>query len=90
MSQTRISFKVHGTVQGVNFRSFTQKKANSYGVTGWVKNTSDDKVVGEAQGTTEALQKLKKDLNEGPSPAHVVKVETEEITTKDGESSFSA
>jgi len=47
-------------------------------------------VVGEAQGTEEALQKLKKDLKEGPDPAHVIKLETDEIATKEGESSFSA
>lgn len=47
-------------------------------------------VTGEAQGSEEALSKLKKDLNDGPGPAHVVKVETNEIETKDGESSFSA
>lgn len=62
MSLQRIAFKVHGTVQGVNFRyghatherrmvkdvndlrSFTQRQAESYGLTGWVKNTNDDKV----------------------------------------------
>lgn len=90
MSQTRIAFKVHGTVQGVNFRSFAEKQASKYGLTGWVKNTSDDKVAGEAQGSEEALEKFKKDLNEGPSAAHVVKVETDNIEAKSGESSFSA
>jgi len=47
-------------------------------------------VVGEAQGSGEALQKFKKDLNDGPSAAHVVKLETKEIDTKNGEASFSA
>lgn len=41
----RVSFKVHGRVQGVFFRRFTQEKANRYGLTGWVKNMSDGKVV---------------------------------------------
>lgn len=47
-------------------------------------------VIGEAQGSGEALQKFKKDLGEGPSAAKVVKVETDEIETKSGETSFSA
>ncbi len=46
------------------------------------------KVQGEAQGTEESLAKLKKDLNDGPNQAHVVKVETKDIAVKDGESSF--
>lgn len=40
----RIAFTVHGKVQGVCFRDFTQQKASSYGITGYVKNTSDGKV----------------------------------------------
>lgn len=36
------------------------------------------------------MEKFKKDLNEGPSAAHVVKVETDNIEAKSGESSFSA
>jgi acylphosphatase len=45
-------------------------------------------VEGEAQGDKTGLDKFKKDLNEGPSAAHVVKLETKEITSKDGESGF--
>ncbi|KAI9810848.1 MAG: hypothetical protein M1827_006055 [Pycnora praestabilis] len=90
MSSKRIAFKVHGEVQGVNFRSFTQKKANSYGLTGYVSNTSNGKVEGEAQGDEESLQKLLKDINQGPSAAHVVKVEKSEADVKEGESSFEA
>jgi len=51
---------------------------------------TDAQVAGEAQGSEEALEKFKKDLNEGPSAAHVVKVETDNIEVKSGESSFSA
>jgi len=86
----RIAFTVHGKVQGVCFRDFTQQKASSYGITGYVKNTSDGKVAGEAQGEEEALKKLKSDLNEGPRAAHVVKLEVKDIETKNGESSFDA
>ncbi|KEF54789.1 uncharacterized protein A1O9_09231 [Exophiala aquamarina CBS 119918] len=69
---------------------FTQKKATSYGLTGYVKNTNDGKVVGEAQGAEDALKKLKGDLNQGPRAAHVVKLEVRDIQTKDGEASFDA
>ncbi|KAJ9608178.1 hypothetical protein H2200_007166 [Cladophialophora chaetospira] len=84
----RIAFTVSGEVQGVFFRDFTQKKANSYGITGFVSNTSDGKVAGEAQGDDNALQKLKADLNKGPGQAHVVKVEVKDVAVKDGEKSF--
>lgn len=88
MSQQRISYTVHGTVQGVNFRSFAQTKAKSLNVTGFVMNTSDNKVTGEAQGSEDSIKSFLKDLNNGPRAAQVVKVEKEEIRTKEGESSF--
>ncbi|KAK0515005.1 hypothetical protein JMJ35_002384 [Cladonia borealis] len=88
MSQQRISFKVHGQVQGVNFRSFTVKKAESLNLTGYVKNTSDGKVSGEAQGSEDGIKAFLKEINNGPRAAHVVKVEKEEIGVKNGESSF--
>ncbi|PYI18468.1 acylphosphatase [Aspergillus violaceofuscus CBS 115571] len=89
MSSQRIAFKVSGTVQGVGFRDFTQKRATEYGLNGWVKNTHCGRVEGEAQGPKESVQKLLKDLNNGPRLAHVVKLEQKEIGVKDGEEKFS-
>ncbi|KAJ9665183.1 hypothetical protein H2201_004657 [Coniosporium apollinis] len=89
MSSKRISFKVEGEVQGVNFRSFTVKQANNVGVTGYVKNASDGSVQGEAQGNESSLKKFVEHLNKGPSAADVNKVETSEIEPKQGESGFS-
>ncbi|QSS57067.1 hypothetical protein I7I53_05460 [Histoplasma capsulatum var. duboisii H88] len=43
----RISFRVHGKVQGVFFRDFTRRNANNYNLTGWVRNTPDGKVGGK-------------------------------------------
>jgi len=43
--------QVKGTVQGVNFRAWTQKQAQRLGtITGWVMNTPDGHVIGEALG----------------------------------------
>lgn len=84
----RISFRVHGRVQGVNFRSFTQKKADSYNLTGWVRNTPNEKVEGEAQGEDDLIRKLIKDLGNGPPAAHVVKVEQEDLEVQEGEQGF--
>ncbi|ETN39468.1 uncharacterized protein HMPREF1541_05692 [Cyphellophora europaea CBS 101466] len=76
----RISFTAHGKVQGVFFRDFTQTQANKYGIT----------VQGEAQGDESSLEKLKQDLNQGPSAAQVVKLDWKETSTKDGEQGFDA
>ncbi|PWY70953.1 acylphosphatase [Aspergillus heteromorphus CBS 117.55] len=88
MASQRIAFKVHGTVQGVGFRDFTQRRATEYDLKGWVKNTHCGRVEGEAQGTEESIQKLLKDINNGPRHAHVVKLEKKSIAPKDGEGEF--
>lgn len=72
----------------VLFSDFTQRHANEYGLTGWVRNTADGKVEGEAQGDEESLQKLLKDINKGPRLAHVVKLEKKDIDPQEGESNF--
>ncbi|KAL1609597.1 hypothetical protein SLS59_001104 [Nothophoma quercina] len=88
MSDKRISFKVDGEVQGVNFRSFTQKQAKSIGVTGFVTNASDGTVQGEAQGSADQLKEFVQHLNKGPSAASVSGVEHNDISSKSGESGF--
>ncbi|KAH8593434.1 Acylphosphatase family protein [Bisporella sp. PMI_857] len=85
----RISFLVKGRVQGVSFRYYTKKHARAYNITGWVKNTPDGNVQGEAQGEQDAIQKLVKDLGIGPSAAKVDKLEKQEIDVVEGESGFS-
>ena len=39
-------------------------------------------VTGEAQGSKDSIQSFLKEINSGPSAAHVVKVEKEEIKIK--------
>jgi len=84
----RISFRVHGQVQGVSFRYFTRKKANTYNLTGFVRNHPQGQVEGEAQGPDESLQMLVKDLESGPSHARVTKLEKEDIDVVEGEEGF--
>ncbi|MCI7814671.1 MAG: acylphosphatase [Lachnospiraceae bacterium] len=47
-----------GRVQGVGFRYRAYYIAQSLGLTGWVKNTWDDKVEMEVQGIKEAIQRM--------------------------------
>ncbi|KAH7410358.1 Acylphosphatase-like domain-containing protein [Phaeosphaeria sp. MPI-PUGE-AT-0046c] len=88
MSTKRISYKVQGEVQGVNFRSFTQKQAKSIRVTGFVTNVSDGSVQGEAQGTDDAIKQFVEQLKKGPSASSVSGVEHSDISTRSGESDF--
>ncbi|KUJ16626.1 uncharacterized protein LY89DRAFT_586392 [Mollisia scopiformis] len=71
-----------------NSRYYTRKKAASYGITGWVRNTANSKVEGEAQGEDDVLSKFMKDIDKGPTHSHVVKLEKKEIELIDGEADF--
>ncbi|CAH0016165.1 unnamed protein product [Clonostachys rhizophaga] len=85
----RIRFVAHGgIVQGVGFRYFTQKRAREYGVTGWCRNTDDNKVEGEAQGSIEAMKQFLQAVDKGPRHAHVVKLDKEGRDLVEDESAF--
>lgn len=74
MSECR-KFRVQGRVQGVFFRASTRDKAQSLGLTGWVRNRPDDSVEGLACGDPAALDDFCEWLWEGPGPARVEQVE---------------
>ena len=61
----RKAIRVHGSVQGVGFRYRTKYAADSYGVTGWVRNEPDGSVSMELQGTEEQIDKVFISINQG-------------------------
>ncbi|KAI0898470.1 Acylphosphatase [Annulohypoxylon nitens] len=87
MSQ-RIYFLVHGRVQGVSYRYFAHKKAAEHSITGWCRNTENGKVEGEAQGEEDSIKSFLKELDRGPTHAHVVRLDKESRDVQEGESRF--
>jgi len=75
--KARIHLFVYGLVQGVFFRANTQEKANSLGLTGWVKNNSDGSVELTAEGDKEKLEELLDFCNKGPESSKVSSVKKE-------------
>ena len=70
-ARRRLRFTVTGDVQGVGFRAFTQDRAKGLGLSGWVRNTWDGRVEGEAEGTPGSLQEFRDHLERGPISSHV-------------------
>ncbi len=68
---------IHGRVQGVGFRYFTQSKAQDLGLGGWVKNLWNGTVEIKAEGPKEKLKRLVNAVRRGPSTAWVEQVEQE-------------
>ena len=54
----KIHLLISGNVQGVFYRANTKKKAEEFGLTGWVKNTLDNEVEILAEGEEENLKRL--------------------------------
>jgi acylphosphatase len=71
----RLHAIVEGRVQGVNFRSYTQAKALSLGLTGWVRNLPDGSVETVAEGDRSSLIDFLEFLNVGPPSAFVTHVD---------------
>ncbi|MDI6732738.1 MAG: acylphosphatase [Planctomycetota bacterium] len=66
---------ISGRVQGVFFRSYTQEKALSLGIKGWVRNLSDRRVEAVFEGKETAVQDMIQWCHHGPPSATVTKVD---------------
>jgi len=86
---TSLRFRVTGRVQHVWFRGWAQQTARNLGLAGWVRNEPDGSVRGVAQGSTEALERFRLALYEGPPSALVGTVEAE-LETQEGDSEIFA
>lgn len=80
---------VEGHVQGVFFRKNTRQKAIEFQITGWVRNTDDDKVEIFAQGNNEDLNNFIEWCKTGPSKASVINVIINEINVDSAVKDFS-
>ena len=66
-----VKIKVSGRVQRGGYRYFVQHWAEDFGIGGWVRNQRDGSVFLEAEGRKDIIEKLIKELKEGPSMAQV-------------------
>jgi acylphosphatase len=73
-SQKSVKVIIHGRVQGVGFRYFTQKNASRLGVVGWVRNRADGTVEIHAEGQESTLKQFLSRVKKGPSHADVTDV----------------
>ena len=69
--QAQLHAIVHGRVQGVSFRYYTQMQAERLRLTGWVCNQPDGAVEAEAFGREPVLLQFVEALRVGPGHARV-------------------
>jgi acylphosphatase len=66
---------VHGRVQGVFFRAFVQDAAERAGVAGRAENLGDGTVAVHLEGSPDAVARVERACGQGPSGAHVERVD---------------
>jgi acylphosphatase len=71
----RLHLIISGEVQGVFFRDYVSKTANSLELTGWARNNSDGTVEVIAEGSEDSLKELLEKCRQGPAAARVDKVD---------------
>lgn len=84
----RIEATVHGRVQGVAFRHYTQVEANRLRLTGWVANRANGTVRVVAEGPESPLKQLAAWLQQGPPSAWVEDVDIRWMDAADEFSRF--
>ncbi|XP_035738793.1 acylphosphatase-1-like [Vespa mandarinia] len=67
-----LDFEVFGTVQGVFFRKYTQKKSQELGLKGWCMNTDRGTVVGQLEGEQSKVEEMKRWLQCTGSPQSAI------------------
>ena len=73
----RLSALVRGRVQGVGFRWWTRSRALEMGLTGYVANRLDGRVLVVAQGRRDTCQRLLDLLQSGDTPGRVDAVDAD-------------
>jgi acylphosphatase len=66
---------VSGFVQGVGYRQFVKRSAKALGLTGWVRNLSDNRVEVVFQGSKEKLEEIIAICRKGPFLSEVKNVQ---------------
>jgi len=75
LPHARIHVYVSGQVQGVGFRSYIVRRAQSLGLVGWVRNLSDGRVEILAEGDGNRVEELLGFCRRGPPFSNVTHVE---------------
>ena len=75
MSERAVHIRIRGRVQGVGFRAWTKRRADEFGLSGWVRNTSAGDVEAVLSGNEGAVAAMLEACRAGPRHASVAAVE---------------
>jgi len=87
-SQKTVTARITGRVQGVAFRAWTRREAESLGLVGWVRNEPDGAVSALFQGPQADVDSMTDRLWQGPPAARVDNVTISEAPVPETFSAF--
>lgn len=73
----QVHLLISGFVQGVGYREFVRSNARKMGITGWVRNLSDNRVEVVAQGPEQTHKNFIRICEKGPFLADVKNIAIE-------------
>lgn len=82
MSAAARQYRVVGRVQGVGYRYFALREAETLGVSGHVRNLPDGSVEVTAEASPEALARFEEKLRAGPSFSRVEGIDITAATAR--------
>ncbi|MFW6159313.1 MAG: acylphosphatase [Planctomycetota bacterium] len=77
MSEKRAKVRIRGRVQGVGFRFSTVRRAESLGLSGWVRNTMRGGVEAVFEGEERSVKQMVDWCRQGPRLARVADIDVE-------------
>ncbi|MAH22027.1 MAG: acylphosphatase [Thaumarchaeota archaeon] len=89
MPPVRIHVVVSGEVQGIGYRAFIKRRAQSIGVIGWIRNLENGSVEAVFQGESDIIEEVIAICNRGPVFARVKNVQVFKEEPRDDLSNFS-
>ena len=75
MAETTKHLRIHGHVQGVFYRAWSADLARELGLTGWVRNCTDDTVEMLLHGEEENVRRMIDRCRQGPPAARVERID---------------
>ena len=82
-TEKRFDLVISGKVQGVGYRYFVKHKADSLGISGFVRNQNDGSVFVAAQGTKPEMEHFVRWCYQGPPTALIKTIENIPGTIED-------
>ena len=76
--------RIHGRVQGVWYRAWTEQTARGLGLSGWVRNRADGSVEALFCGPVEAVEHMLELARNGPPAARVDRIDISEDVPVEG------